>query len=155
MRSIFYYVYIIWVLSYFLSEILLTTCFQDFILGELSSWGKLVFMVICMTLMCGFLALEHILYKRLRTLYDNTQNLCNKVSDAIDWTTMRKRQAYKNLEPELQEPINSFFSYCLSPFCPFYGGRRIRHILLFSLFIIAIVLWGCLFYVGIPNWQQL
>ena len=47
----------------------------------------------------------------------------------IDWTTMRKRQVYKSLEPELQKPIDEFYTYCISRVCPFYGGRGLRNVM--------------------------
>lgn len=64
---------------------------------------------------------------KMHSQYKDVQEICGELSDMIDWTTMRKRQIYRSLPIELQEPIDNFYSYSSSFLCPFYGGKRIRN----------------------------
>ena len=78
---------------------------------------------------------EKKLAKGLHSLFEDVQKLCGELSDMIDWTTMRKRQVYKPLEPELQESIDGFYNYCISRRCPFYGGKAIYYSMLIVLLL--------------------
>lgn len=77
--------------------------------------------------------------KKTRQLYLSVLSKCGELSDMVDWTTMRKRQLYHQLDEKIQEPINAFFEYSTSKLCPFHGGRKLflSLQLLFQLELIA------------------
>ena len=47
-----------------------------------------------------------IINKRTKRLYLSVLSKCGELSDMVDWTTMRKRQLYHQLDAKIQEPIN-------------------------------------------------
>lgn len=63
------------------------------------------------------------LYFRTGTLFNKVMDKCGELSDMVDWTTMRKRQVYSEIDPRIQQPIDEFFEYSMSGQCPFWGGR--------------------------------
>ena len=77
--------------------------------------------------------------KKTRKLYFFVHGKCGELSDMVDWTTMRKRQIYHQLDERIQEPIDAFYEYSVSKLCPYYGGRKLFLILqmLYQLELIA------------------
>ena len=63
------------------------------------------------------------LFFRTGTLFKEVMEKCGVLSDMVDWTSMRKRQVYSDVDPKIQDSINDFFEYSLSTQCPYYGGR--------------------------------
>lgn len=88
------------------------------------------------------------LSKQTRGLYENVLQLCGELSDMIDWSTMRKRQVYKPLEQNLQNPIDDFYTYSISILCPFYGGKVLLNVLFICLMIevLSIFVYALLFF---------
>lgn len=97
--------------------------------------GKYIIAATLIFVMALTISFEKKLSKGLRSLFEDVQKLCGELSDMIDWTTMRKRQVYKPLEPELQESIDGFYNYCISRRCPFYGGKAIYYSMLVVLLL--------------------
>ena len=60
---------------------------------------------------------------RIGTLFHKVMEICGELSDMVDWTTMRKRQVYSEIDPKIQKPIDEFFEFSMSTQCPFYGGK--------------------------------
>lgn len=79
-------------------------------------------MVFYVTFFVMFL-LQMRLYLRTGTLFNKVMDKCGELSDMVDWTTMRKRQVYSEIDPKIQQPIDEFFEYSMSTQCPFYGGK--------------------------------
>lgn len=79
--------------------------------------------------------------KQTRKLYLSVHSKCGDLSDMVDWTTMRKKQLYHQLDEKIQEPIDAFYEYSVSKLCPYYGGRKLFLILqfLYQLELIACV----------------
>lgn len=72
------------------------------------------------------LSLFYILYsvrrntlKKTMELFFEVDRLYNKLSDKVDWTSMRKRQLYNELDEKIQKTLDDFFEYRISMFCPF------------------------------------
>ena len=63
--------------------------------------------------------------KNTRKLYMSVHSKCGDLSDMVDWTTMRKRQLYHQLDEKIQESIDAFYDYSISKLCPYYGGRKL------------------------------
>ena len=134
-RSILYYVAFSMMLMFLLlfSLVMFFSIFPT--IGEDALYIKYLCIVFLFMLTTVIMKWEQSLSKKTRDLYESVQQLCEELSDMIDWTTMRKKQIYKSLEPELQKPIDEFYTYCISRACPFYGGRALRNIM-FMVFMI-------------------
>ena len=74
------------------------------------------------------------MHDSLKKTYNSVMEKCGDLTDSIDWSTMRKRQLYNNLDPEIQSSIDNFYEFCMSKDCPYYGGKK-RYIIMTSLMI--------------------
>ena len=78
------------------------------------------------------------LYYHLKSFYTEVKDRCGFLSDSIDWTIMRKKQVFGQLDDKIQLPIDAFYEYSSSSICPFYGGKARftwGNILLFVIFL--------------------
>lgn len=137
-RSILYYVSFSMMLVFLLlfSLVMIFSILPT--IGEDALFIKYLCIVFLFALITVIMKWEQSLSKKTRDLYERVQQLCVELSDMIDWTTMRKRQIYKSLEPELQKPIDEFYIYSISRACPFYGGRALRNLMLIVFMIEAL-----------------
>ena len=67
--------------------------------------------------------------KKTRKLFFSVHSMCGDLSDMVDWTTMRKRQLYHQLDEKIQGSIDAFYEYSISLLCPYYGGKKLFLIL--------------------------
>lgn len=61
-------------------------------------------------------------------LYFDVQRKWNELSDKVDWTTMRKKQLYGELDEKIQKPLDNFTRYRHSLINPVDSGRKMRYI---------------------------
>lgn len=86
---------------------------------------------------------SRIINRKTKRLYLSVQSKCGELSDMVDWTTMRKRQLYHQLDARIQQPIDEFYEYSISKLCPYHGGLKlftVMHLLLSFELLFCVVL---------------
>jgi len=86
---------------------------------------------------------SRIINRKTKRLYLSVQSKCGELSDMVDWTTMRKRQLYHQLDARIQQPIDEFYEYSISKLCPYHGGLKlftVIHLLLSFELLFCVVL---------------
>lgn len=98
---------------------------------------------VLLIILCIHIILVIIVFKKLhkyisevKTIFTECKKLSNIISDDVDWGVFRKRQLYKQLNPNIQNSLDDFFHLCNSKLCLFSTGKRMYHKIYLTDFIL-------------------
>ena len=90
-----------------------------------------------------FFYVQYRKFFRAGNIFKDVVKRCGELSDMVDWTTMRKRQVYSEVDEKIQKPIDEFYEYSMSPQCPFYGGKKrfkmLRYMVMVEAMIVMVI----------------